>query len=235
VGAAVAANKNPADTLDTAITTYFGLVASQGFPNIHLRVVVNLQHLEDGIARMNNPMNDVVRDASVLVAPTRPAFPQFKTCLVFPSEDTAPDGCATPRHPSSSCIAGRASSASAGRRCPCAFLHAGDYDINSKSRQICFRHAELPGLRLPLWPMAYGRKTRPGRCTEQELIALRTLMINQAREVFCQGRFPATLIQYVRIVSPWPAGPSTFMPLPSRSTSAGPPAAPDTVPFHVLH
>ena len=42
------------------------------------------------------------------------------------------------------------------------------------------------------WP--YGKKTRPGRCTEQELIALRTLMINQAREVFCQGRFPASLI-----------------------------------------
>ena len=29
--------------------------------------------------------------------------------------------------------------------------------------------------------------------------------------------------------------PVDFMPLPSRSTSAGPPAAPDTVPFPVLH
>src|SRR6267378_8345003 len=46
-------------------------------------------------------------------------------------------------------------------------------------------------------------------------------MINQARAVFCQGRFPASLI-YVRIVSPSPAVPSTFMPLPSCSTSAGP-------------
>ncbi len=40
----------------------------------------------------------------------------------------------------------------------------------------------------------YGKKTRPGRCTEQELIALRTSMIIQAREVFCQGRVPASLI-----------------------------------------
>ena len=44
----------------------------------------------------------------------------------------------------------------------------------------------------------YGEKTRPGCCHEQELIALRTLMINQAREVFCQGRFSASLI-YVLI------------------------------------
>src|SRR6266513_468808 len=35
---------------------------------------------------------------------------------------------------------------------------------------------------------------RPGRCPEQKLIALRTSMINQSREVFCQGRFPASLI-----------------------------------------
>ena len=34
---------------------------------------------------------------------------------------------------------------------------------------------------------AYGEKTRPGRCHEQELIPLRTLMINQARKVFCEG------------------------------------------------
>src|SRR6266403_5872364 len=67
----------------------------------------------------------------------------------------------------------------------------------------------------------------PGRCPEPEIIALRTLMINQAREVSCQGRFPASLI-YVLIVSPWPAVPSTFMPLPSRSTSAGPPVVLDT-------
>jgi hypothetical protein len=68
---------------------------------------------------------------------------------------------------------------------------------------------------------AYGQKTRPGRCPEPELIAQRTLMIDQAREVFCQGRFPASLI-YVLIVSPSPAVPSTFMPLRSRSTSAAP-------------
>src|SRR5205809_1882350 len=32
----------------------------------------------------------------------------------------------------------------------------------------------------------FGQKTRPGRCHEPEIIALCTLMINQAREVFCQ-------------------------------------------------
>jgi len=37
-----------------------------------------------------------------------------------------------------------------------------------------------------------------------------TLMINHAREGFCQGI-------YVLIVIPWPAVPSTLMPLPSRS------------------
>ena len=42
--------------------------------------------------------------------------------------------------------------------------------------------------------MPHGKKARPGRCTEQELIALRTLMINQAREVFCQGIFSASLV-----------------------------------------
>jgi hypothetical protein len=35
--------------------------------------------------------------------------------------------------------------------------------------------------------ISYGQKTRPGRCPEQELIAQRTLMINQAREVFLPG------------------------------------------------
>jgi hypothetical protein len=34
----------------------------------------------------------------------------------------------------------------------------------------------------------YGQKARPGRCSAQELIAQRTLMINQAREVFCQDK-----------------------------------------------
>src|SRR5215469_16977492 len=52
-------------------------------------------------------------------------------------------------------------------------------------------------------------------------------MINQARGVLCQGRFPASL-QYVFIVSPSPAVPSTFMPLPSRNTPAGRPVVPGT-------
>ena len=47
----------------------------------------------------------------------------------------------------------------------------------------------------------YGQETDPGRCPEPELIALRTLMINQAREGFCQGEFPASLI-YVLTVEP---------------------------------
>src|SRR6266436_1510906 len=51
------------------------------------------------------------------------------------------------------------------------------------------------------------------------------LMINQAREVFCQSRFPVSLIY---VVSPSPAVPSTFMPLPSRGTSAGRPVVLDT-------
>ena len=44
----------------------------------------------------------------------------------------------------------------------------------------------------------YGEKTRPGRCLEPELIALRTLMINRARQRFCQWGSPASLI-YVNI------------------------------------
>jgi hypothetical protein len=75
-------------------------------------------------------------------------------------------------------------------------------------------------------PTPFGQKTPPGRCPELEIITLHTLMTNHAREVLCQGRFPASLI-CVLIVSPSPAAPSTLMPLPSRSTSAGRPAAPD--------
>src|SRR6266404_6091416 len=37
------------------------------------------------------------------------------------------------------------------------------------------------------------------------------------------SKFVNICVIYVLIVSPWPAVPSTFMPLPSRSTSAGPP------------
>src|SRR5207248_9852940 len=82
-------------------------------------------------------------------------------------------------------------------------------------------------LLIRMLPIAhFGHKTRPGRCAEPEIIPLRTLMISQAREVFCQRRFPASLI-YVLIVSPPPAGPSILMPLPSRSTSAGLPVVLD--------
>src|SRR5258708_31711972 len=82
-------------------------------------------------------------------------------------------------------------------------------------------------LGLPVQVTRMAKKTRPGRCPAPTLIALRTLMINQAREVSCQRRFPVSLI-YMLIVSPWPAVPSTFMPLPSRSTSAGLPVVLDT-------
>ena len=47
-----------------------------------------------------------------------------------------------------------------------------------------------------------GEKTRPGYCPEQQLFARRPSMINEAREVFCQGRFPASLI-YVLTVNPY--------------------------------
>src|SRR5882762_8739323 len=91
-----------------------------------------------------------------------------------------------------------------------------------KIRSILRRSSRVPRQASP-----YGEKTRPGRCPEPELIALRTLMINRARQRFCQGRFPASLI-YVLVVSPSPAVPSTFIPLPFRSTSAGPPVVLDT-------
>src|SRR6516164_7288166 len=67
-----------------------------------------------------------------------------------------------------------------------------------------------------------GEKTRAGHGPEQQLFAQRPSMINQAREVFCPGRFPASLL-YALIVSPSPAVPSTFTPLPSCNTSAGRP------------
>src|SRR5258706_6952671 len=82
--------------------------------------------------------------------------------------------------------------------------------------------------------MSHGQKTRPSRCPEPKLIALLTLMINQAREVSCQRRFPASLI-YVLIASPSPAVPTTFTPLPSRSTSAGPPVVQSFSPPHCSH
>jgi hypothetical protein len=54
-----------------------------------------------------------------------------------------------------------------------------------------------------LIPIAYGQKNYPARCPEQELIALCTLVTNQAREIFCDGSFPASLI-YVLIESRCP-------------------------------
>src|SRR5258706_11567673 len=45
---------------------------------------------------------------------------------------------------------------------------------------------------------SHGQKTRPGRCPAPKLIALLTLMINQAREVSCQRRFPASLIYVLK-------------------------------------
>jgi hypothetical protein len=58
-----------------------------------------------------------------------------------------------------------------------------------------------------------GQKTRPGHCPRQQLIGQRPSMIDQVREVFCQARFPASLI-YALIVSPSPALPSTLCRLP---------------------
>ena len=58
---------------------------------------------------------------------------------------------------------------------------------------------------------SYGEKTRrPGHCPQRQLMAQRPSMINQAREVCCQGRFPTSLL-YVPIVSPSPAVPPTFI------------------------
>ena len=55
----------------------------------------------------------------------------------------------------------------------------------------------------PIKRIPYGEKTHPSQCPKQQLIAQRPSMINEAREVLCQGRFPASLI-YVLIVSPCP-------------------------------
>ena len=62
-------------------------------------------------------------------------------------------------------------------------------------------------------PVPHGQDTRPGHCPRQQLIGQPPSMIDQAREVFCQGRFPASLI-YALIVSPSPALPSTLCRLP---------------------
>ena len=61
-------------------------------------------------------------------------------------------------------------------------------------RSECFRRGRLRVSWDLKYTTPYGQKTRPGRCPEPELIALPTLMIDQARGSFCQGRFPASLI-----------------------------------------
>src|SRR5260221_1549078 len=101
----------------------------------------------------------------------------------------------------------------------------GRNGLSGDHRLVSGLRIRLSRQRCPISRMA--KKTRPGRCPAPTLISLRTLMINQAREVSWQRRFPVSLI-IVLIVRPWSAVPSTFMPLPSRSTSAGPPVVRDT-------
>ena len=50
----------------------------------------------------------------------------------------------------------------------------------------------------------YSEKTRPGRCTDPKIIALRMLMIDQAGRSSCDETFPVSLICAL-IVSPSPA------------------------------
>ena len=66
------------------------------------------------------------------------------------------------------------------------------------SRNISAGRPVVPGTEL----LPYGEKTRPGQCPEQQLIARHPSMINEAREVLCQVRFPAwTLSDHIdRIV-----------------------------------
>ena len=52
------------------------------------------------------------------------------------------------------------------------------------------------------------KKTGQGHCSEQQLLAQRPSMINQAREVFCRGEIPS-ILNNVLIVSPSPAVPPT--------------------------
>ena len=46
-----------------------------------------------------------------------------------------------------------------------------------------------------------GKKLVPVAALSRQLIAQRPSMINEAREVFCHGRFPASFL-YVLIVDP---------------------------------
>ena len=99
--------------------------------------------------------------------------------------------------------------------------------VRTHDRRISLHHKPTQRSIVHFASTSCGEKTRPGHCPERQVIAQRPSMINQAREVFCQGRFPASLI-CVLIVSPSPAVPPTFMPLPSRNTSAGRPVVLDT-------
>ena len=67
---------------------------------------------------------------------------------------------------------------------------------------------------------ACGEKTRPGLCPERQVIARRPSMINQAREVFCQGRCPASLI-YVSTVTHRPLFRRLLCRFPGRQVVPG--------------
>ncbi len=56
-------------------------------------------------------------------------------------------------------------------------------EINFPAIAIALRDGCLPSS--DPGTLSYGQKTRPDRCPAPEIIALRTLMITQAREVFC--------------------------------------------------
>ena len=59
----------------------------------------------------------------------------------------------------------------------------------------------------------YGEETGPGHSSELQLIAQRPPMINLAREISCQGRFPASL---------WPEQRNGFREITADSETLGP-------------
>jgi hypothetical protein len=69
----------------------------------------------------------------------------------------------------------------------------------------------LPEMRIAVVPLPtlMVKKLVPVSALSNNALRQRPSMINEAREVLCQGRFPASLI-YVLIVNPSPAVPSTF-------------------------
>jgi len=60
-------------------------------------------------------------------------------------------------------------------------------------RSECFRRGRLRVSWDLKYTTPYGQKTRPGRCPEPELIALPTLMIDQARGGLLSGEIPGIL------------------------------------------